>query len=352
MSKRTLQELYYDPSIGLGNLNAFYNKVKAYGYNRNEVQQFLQKQATYQINKEPSKRSFEYRHIKAAYTNEQWQIDLADMSQLKKYNGGYSWILIVVDVYSRFAYAMPLKSKTEKDVLDGLQKIIEQEAKTHPQSITTDQGKEFLNKTMTRMLNEYGIKQYTGNLNDKHKTAIAERFIRTLRNLIRKYQTANDTLDWIDVLPKLMTNYNNSLHSGIRAVPEEVLEGAGVNQQKPQVLTAPSIGDQVRVLEESDKFTKKSGAEKYSSEVYTVVRREGNSFVVENEGNELKTTYRPYQMYVVKEVEQPNVNERIVKRQEVVVENRIRRGLKKAGVDESNVVQGKRERKPKKIFDL
>jgi hypothetical protein len=71
---------------------------------------FLEDQSTYQLHK-PAKKKFAFRKTMASYVDQQWQADLVDMQAFEKQNKGYKYILTVIDVFSRFAWAMPLKTK-------------------------------------------------------------------------------------------------------------------------------------------------------------------------------------------------------------------------------------------------
>ena len=53
------------------------------------------------------------------------------------------------------------------------------------------------------------------------KLGIIDRFIRTLRGMINKYQSAYKTTRYIHILDELVDNYNNSYHSGIQGIPNK-----------------------------------------------------------------------------------------------------------------------------------
>ena len=105
-----------------------YSKTKIIGHlkkqdikvTQKQVNEALSGQETEQLHKRQTKRVSG--HITAFIQDEKHQIDLLDMSTYTRDNKGYKWIMIVVDVFSRRAYAEPLKSKTSNDVLNGLKK--------------------------------------------------------------------------------------------------------------------------------------------------------------------------------------------------------------------------------------
>lgn len=153
------------------------------------------------------------RAYKTSVPNRQWQSDLVDMQGLKKFNSGYSYILTAIDVFSRYAWAVPLKSKSFPNVIEGF-KILFKDYK--PQLLQTDDGSEFINKNIQQFFNENGIKQFS--IKSEFKAAMVERFHRTLRGRMYRNFTKNATKKWVDVLPSLLESYNNAKHSSLQGV--------------------------------------------------------------------------------------------------------------------------------------
>jgi transposase InsO family protein len=85
----------------------------------------------------------------------QWQVDLADVSSLKKFNDGNAFLLTVIDVFSKYVWAVPIARKTQSLVAEAFRSIFEQGRK--PLILQTDQGTEFLNDTIRRLLKKEGI---------------------------------------------------------------------------------------------------------------------------------------------------------------------------------------------------
>ena len=84
----------------------------------------------------------------------------------------------------------------------------------------TDQGREFYNRHVKRLLDEYDIHHYS--TQGGPKAAVAERFNRTLKELIYKYVTTHNTLKYLDALPGLLARYNQCIHSSIDMAPADV----------------------------------------------------------------------------------------------------------------------------------
>ena len=73
--------------------------------------------------------------------NEQWQMDLVDMQKLSRWNKGNKYLLTVIDVPSKYAGAVPIKSKRSQDMIRGLESIYQQASPRRPIRVQTDQGK-------------------------------------------------------------------------------------------------------------------------------------------------------------------------------------------------------------------
>ena len=92
---------------------------------KKEVSEFLKEQEIYQLHKEVHHKK-EYLRTFVGHLAEQIQIDLIDMRKYGKHNEGYNWIIAMIDIFSRYAFTIAVKSKSEKDVLNGFVKLMEQ----------------------------------------------------------------------------------------------------------------------------------------------------------------------------------------------------------------------------------
>ena len=103
---KLLKEIYYNPKT-TGSIRTIYNQVKSHGITYNDVKTFVQNQQTHQIFTKPKKPKHYYPHM-ADYKNEILQIDLADFSDVATVNKNYKYLLVAIDVFSRFAHVIPL----------------------------------------------------------------------------------------------------------------------------------------------------------------------------------------------------------------------------------------------------
>ena len=140
------------------------------------------------------------------------------MSQYSKDNDGYRYILTAIDIFSKYAWAVPLKNKSEKALVEAFRKIFKLGRK--PQKLQTDKGTEFINRGVQALLKENGVDFFT--TNNETKASVVERFNRTLKSRMWKYFTAKNTHRFINVLSDLMKGYNNSFHGNIQTKPSSV----------------------------------------------------------------------------------------------------------------------------------
>lgn len=149
-----------------------------------------------------------------------WQMDLVEMIPYVKFNKGYKYMLTVIDVFSKFAYALPLKTKTGLEITKALKSIIELNKNRYPKNIHTDQGKEFYNSHFKNLMKEFNINHYHTYSN--MKASIVERFNRTLKNKMWKKFSLQGNYKWVNILDMLLQDYNSSYHRSIKMSPKSV----------------------------------------------------------------------------------------------------------------------------------
>ena len=115
-------------------------------------------------------------------------------------------MLIVIDVFSKFAWTEPSKNETSKSVLKAFAKIVNRRGRK-PLLLNTDRGLEITNKLFQRWLKNKQIHFLTPQ-NQETKAAIGKRMIRTLLSRVWRYFTFKDTKRYVDVLPDFLCSYN------------------------------------------------------------------------------------------------------------------------------------------------
>ena len=105
----------------------------------------------------PIIRKFKKRKIQSPFIDSIWGVDLADMQLISKFNKGFRFSLCVIDIYSKYAYVIPLKNKKGITITNVFQKILK-ESNRKPNQIWVDKGSEFYNSLMKSWLEKNGIK--------------------------------------------------------------------------------------------------------------------------------------------------------------------------------------------------
>ena len=167
----------------------------------------------------PVIKKFNKRKVYSQFKDNIWGVDLADTKLLSKQNKGIKYLLCVIDLFSKYAFVVPLKDKKGISVTNGLNKMIKQ-SNRKPNKIWVDQGSEFYNHVFKRWLSRNNIIMYS--TYNEGKSVVAERFIRTLKNKLYKHMTAIGSNVYYDVLDNIVNEYNNTKHSTIKMKPIDV----------------------------------------------------------------------------------------------------------------------------------
>lgn len=148
-----------------------------------------------------------------------FQADLVEMIPFARQNKGFNYILTVIDCFSKYAWAIPLKNKTADVVCVAMKNIFESSGRV-PKNLHTDMGKEFYNKTFNDLMKNLKINHYSTYTH--LKASIVERFNRTLKEKMWKLFSFQGSFKWINILEDLVADYNNTKHRTINMTPTEV----------------------------------------------------------------------------------------------------------------------------------
>ena len=233
---------------------------------------FTMEDLSQELNK-PTINKFPRQKIIVNHINEIHSTDLVDMTQYSKMNKGYKYIFTNIDVFSKIAYAYPIKSKKIQDIKSCFEKIFE---KNKPKYIWSDKEPAFLSKEMQKFFKDNNVKIY--HTNSHLKSVVIERFNRSLRELMMKHFTKNNNTVWYNILPKLIKTYNNRYHSTIKMKPiqvnknnEKYIKENIYTYDKTSKNPKFKINDLVRIsLKRRDFFDKASGNIKWSEELFKI----------------------------------------------------------------------------------
>ena len=244
------------------------------------VEKWLREQDAYTLHR-PMRRRFPRLSYNVTNVDDCWEIDLCDMQRLKTFNDGYSYILVVIDVLSKFAWVEPLRDKSSNTVRRALEMILKRAGNRVPILVQSDKGKEFVAFTFTDFLQKQGI-VYRTVRNPDVKAAVVERLNRTLKERMYRYFTHKNTHRYIDVLQNIVDAYNHSLHSAIRMIPAEVnmrnapkaranLLRRAASQRKRSRVHIFNVGDFVRISRSKGVF-EKGYTKNFSEEIFKITR--------------------------------------------------------------------------------
>ena len=177
----------------------------------------------------PIIRKFEKKKVYSIFKDNIWGADLADMQLLSKYNKGIRFLLCVIDIFSKYAWVVPLKDKKGISIVKAFQLILKQ-SNRKPNKIWVDKGSESYNAYFKKWLRDNDIVMYS--THNEGKSVVAERFIRTLKSKIYNYMTSISKNVYIDKLDDIVDKYNNTYHTTIKMKPFDVKDNTYINTSK------------------------------------------------------------------------------------------------------------------------
>lgn len=236
----------------------------------------VKKQVVEELHK-PARKNFQRRRVIVKGLNDLIQADLVEMQPYAKSNKGFRYILVVINVFSKFVWMQPVKRKTAKDVTSAMAKIL-LDMKGVPKNLQTDQGKEFYNTDFKALMSSNNINHYSTFSNIK--ASIVERVNRTLKGIMWKQFSLQGSYKWLENLQNIAKKYNDTVHSTIRMKPNQVTKNNAHTIEKTVYNFIKSVdprrnkfkvGDFVRISKHRDIFTK-GYTPNYSNEVFRVIK--------------------------------------------------------------------------------
>ena len=214
-------------------------------------------------------RKFKKSKVYSAFKDNIWGVDLADMQLLSKYNKGIRFLLCVIDIFSKYAWVVPLKDKKGINIVKAFQSILKKSNSRKPNKIWVDKGREFYNAYFKKWLRDNDIVMYS--THNEGKSVVAERFIRTLKSKIYKYMTSISKNVYINKLDDIVNEYNNTYHTTIKMKPIDVKDNTYINTDKEINHKDPKfiVGDRVRISKYKNIFAK-GYMPNWSEEVFVI----------------------------------------------------------------------------------
>ena len=172
-----------------------------------------------EIYSKPPKKNYITNKTDVYFIDDIWSLDILDLKDYgPENNRGCRYVLVTIDNFSKYGWTVPLKNKNAQTIKDSFENILTS-SKRKPILIETDRGKEFYNNIFQDFLNKNDIKLYSRN--SSYGAVFAERFNRTIRDLLKKIVFEQGDANWIDVLPTITKQYNNRIHSSTKLSPKD-----------------------------------------------------------------------------------------------------------------------------------
>ena len=222
----------------------------------------------------PPKNNYPTNKIIYNHVDEIWSIDLADFSDYKTSNNKRSrYIFIIIDNYSKYLLAIPPKNKYSQTITNEFSNILTT-SKRNPNKLESDRGSEFYNSIFQSFLKSKNMQHYSRFTDNC--PSIAERVIRTIRNLLKKPVFLASNADWLSELPSIIKKYNNTIHSSTKMTPIQASKKSNEKQvysnlrddrvkQKPKFM----LGQLVRTADIKRVFSK-GDSTNWSYILYTI----------------------------------------------------------------------------------
>ena len=215
---------------------------------------------------------FERKKVIVNHIDEIHSCDLVDMTKYSRMNKGYKYIFTNIDIFSKYAWGFPIKTKKIQDIKPCFEKIFkERQAKF----IWADREGSFFSREMLKFFEDHNVKIYHTYSN--LKSVFIERFNRSLRELMMKEFVKNNNTIWYNILPNLIKTYNNRFHRTIKMKPIDVNKSNEkhikmiYNYNITNKIPKFKINDLVRIsLKRRQLFDKPSVNIKWSEELFKI----------------------------------------------------------------------------------
>ena len=246
----------------------------------------------------PIRKKFKKRYVFSSGVDAIWTADLVDMQSFSKSNKGYKYILMIIDVFSKYGWGIPLKTKTGLEVSKAFKDLWKKYPT--PQRLWTDKGKEFYNKHMRELLKEKNVELYS--TENEEKSSVVERWNQTIKHIMWKYFTANNTETYIDVLPNIIEKYNTTYHHSIKCTPSVAREPSSYQHvfdalygsKKLKSKSKFNVGDRVRITKKKKQF-EKGFTPNWTEELFTINKVNSTTPVTytieDTKGKEIQGTF-------------------------------------------------------------
>jgi len=339
-----VKKLFKDPKFALLSKDKLKKKLEEENkaLKTKDIDDFYDKLEINQLTKIQKKKTFN--SVVAYYPGDAYQIDIIVYNKYEIHK--YKYILVVIDVYSRYVQVRAMTNRENPNIIKNLLSIFE--TMGFPFRIQSDN--EFATKEFIDLMAKCNVKLSFSNPHEINKNAIVERANRTIRDLLKKYRLLYKNYNWPTYIDDLIDIYNNTYHKTIEDTPYNIWNNINYNQQT--IIQKPieyKVGDMVRIVKVKEIFGKADEII-HSKDVYKIMKVNKNNITLDN-----GYSYKPYELIKANDIIYLDNNDdkkEELENQIFQKEQKIKRELKKVGVDEKNIMNVKRERKAINRLDL
>lgn len=260
-----LRRIYFDIKnpVSYSSIDNLYKEARKEipDLTKSQVREWLSKNEAYSLHKSARKK-FPRNPVITTGIDTQWELDLADLSNISRYNDGYKFLLQAIDIGTRFGFSEPIKSKKPEEVAKAFEKILQKSSRC-PTIVSSDAGKEFVGLGFQKALKRHKIYHFVSTSDEK--CPIVERWNRTIKTRMWRYFTYKNTYRWLDILKDLINSYNHTFHRTLQCSPTEATQDSADEVSKRLRARAKlqklpvfkfNIGDHVRISEKKGIFEK------------------------------------------------------------------------------------------------
>ena len=217
-----LKSIYFNPKdIGsFGGVNRLYQSAKNIypQITQKNVKDWLSGKLEYSLYKD-ARKTWNRNRIFVSQIDEQWECDLLDVNYDSRKNKGIRYLLVIIDVFSKYLFVKPLKNKKADFLVKAFEEVFKESGRI-PKKIRTDRGLEFENRKFRKMCDDNNIIFFTST-NQTIKCSVVERVNRTLRSRIERAKFHNKGV-YYNILQDIVDSYNRSMHRTIGMPPSSV----------------------------------------------------------------------------------------------------------------------------------
>ena len=359
-----LKQYYYDPSFGLTSKEVFKNKIKKIHpeITMKEINDFYKNQEVNQLVKKPViKKSNYYKIVDVPLT---FQIDIMIFNKSQKnLNKNVFMFLTLIDVLSRKCFMYPIKTRKADDIIEAYNKFLhELKTEYHKKPVKLISDDEFNFKAFNELNNNLNIlldsqTSKDENITSSNRLGIINRYTRTYKNKVMKYQLSTGNINFYDVYKELLSNYNNTPHSSLNNnTPNEAFNNHEIQvEYRKEALEhnydvfkklSFKAGDKVRAIKSKEIFDKEKA--RFSKKIYTIVEMKGLKYIIkDDDGNIKMKLYKSHELQPVdiEKIDKFNNNNvqktiKILKKDE-----KNKQILKRDDIKQENIINQPRNRK-------